>query len=76
MSKEAAKEATKEAQRLRLQSCDELKVLLLDNRAARFRLQSGLVSKDKNVIFNEMKKRRKTIARIHTIIQEKETSLK
>ena len=60
-----------EVKELRLQSSDELKVLLNDTRAARFKLQSKLVSKEKNAIFNEMKKKRKTIARIHTIISEK-----
>lgn len=62
----------KEAEKLRLQSDEELKALLLDSQAERFRLRNALVKKDKDVKFQDMKSKRRTIARVHTILRERE----
>ena len=64
------------AQELRKQSDEELKSLLQDKRTNIFKLRNALARKDKEVKPHLMRNDRKDVARISTILRERQTEAK
>ena len=67
---------TKEAQELRAQSKEELHALRDAKKAEIFNIKSAFASKDQDAKLSTLRANRKTIARIHTILHERECGVR
>ena len=64
------------AKELRQQSDEELNTLSKEKRSKIYQLRNALANKDKEVKPHAIRQERKDVARIHTILRERQTEAK
>ena len=64
------------AKELRQQSDEELNTLFKEKRSKIYQFRNALANKDKDVKPHSIRQERKDVARIHTILRERQTEAK